>query len=41
MVVEMEAMHEINNIVDNLKVYLAKATIECLIYQEKRSTLSS
>lgn len=39
-VAEMEVMHGIN-MVNNLEIYLAKATVECLICQEMRSTLSS
>lgn len=33
-VAEMEVMHEINNMINNLEIYLAKATVECLICQE-------
>lgn len=39
LVAVMEAMHGINNMINNLNVSLAKAIVECLMSQEKKSTL--
>lgn len=41
LVAVIEAMHGINNMINNLNVSLAKVIVECLMGQEQISTLIS